>query len=104
VWKTQFNKSSYRTVTSSSGNLAGDAAFAGCNDDELVIGGGGTCSSAPTFQSGAGASISSMPITKGATFPFAGFGVAPSNGWYYDCNGSPGIGGIATAVVACVKP
>ena len=94
---------SYRTVTSNPGNLLGDAAFAVCDDDELVVGGGGTCSPGPSLPEGIGTAISSMPIKKGEPFPYAGFGFSPGNGWYYDCNGRWEIGGIATAVVACVK-
>ena len=86
------------------GNISGDAAFASCNDDEVVVGGGGTCS---IFYNGeASTAISSLPVMKGVAFPGwgTGAGVAGSNGWYYDCNGHPGIGGIATAVAACLKP
>ena len=106
VWETQFKKSSYRTVASPYGNLLGDAAFAGCNDNELVIGGGGSCSilTGTVLAGGMATAISSMPVLKGQIFPYAGFGIAPNNGWYYDCNGNPGIGGIAIAIVACVTP
>lgn len=88
------------------GNVANDAGFAWCEPDELVIGGGGTCTAAtaPGFPNGAATAISSMPLKKGTTFPYAGFGTASASGWYYDCNGNPSMGGIAQAVVACLKP
>lgn len=102
AWKEQFNKASFRTVTSPLGNIAGDGAFAGCDAEELVIGGGGTCT---TFNSRTTSTlITSMPMIKGQRFPHAPWGNAPLDGWHTDCNGNPLIGGIAIAIVACVKP
>jgi len=98
----------YRIVTSAVGNLAGDAAFAGCNDDEVVLGGGGTCSSSSNsgYPGGFGTAITSAPRVKGdlyfSTMP--AWGSTTQNGWVYDCNGYPGVGGIAQAVVLCGKP
>src|SRR3546814_243771 len=106
IWKKQVSTIGYRVVTSPFGNILGDAGFAWCDPDELVMGGGGTCSAATVsgYPGGAGTAISSMPVKKGQPFPHPGFGGATENGWYYDCNGYPGVGGIGQAVAACFKP
>src|SRR3546814_6024966 len=101
-WKKQFNKASFRTVTSPLGNIAGDGAFAGYTSEELVIGGGGTCT---TFNNGVPSTlITSLPMVKGQRFPYVPWGNAPLDGWHTDCDGNVPNGGIATAIVACVKP
>src|SRR3546814_7102211 len=72
IWKKQFNKASFRTVTSPLGNIAGDGAFAGYTSEELVIGGGGTCT---TFNNGVPSTlITSLPMVKGTSFPYVPWG------------------------------
>jgi len=103
TWQYQFIKTKYRIVQGGTGNIGGDASFSGCNEDEVVVGGGGFCS--PLKSGAASTAISTTPMKKGDSFPSWGSaaGVAPNNGWYYDCDGHPAIGGIATAVVTCLQ-
>src|SRR3546814_13385111 len=97
IWKKQFNKASFRTATSPLGNIAGDGAFAGYTSEELVIGGGGTCT---TFNNGVPSTlITSLPMVKGQRFPYVPWGNAPLDGWHTACDGNVPYGGIATAKI-----
>ena len=103
VWKKQFN-GTLRRVQGEVGNLAGDGSFAACNDDEVVVGGGGYCTPwNPGNPNLYPALIASWPAYVGETIWPTGI-TATKNGWVADCNGQPPNGGIAVAYVACMKP
>lgn len=95
-------------IVTAFGNLAQDAAFAACNDDEVIVSGGGTCT---TFPNGTWATlISSTPVKKGQELIYGLYSPAYSapvttDGWYADCNGSgaTGNGGEATAYAVCLQ-
>ncbi|MEL7596552.1 hypothetical protein AADX40_21635, partial [Aeromonas veronii] len=105
-WRKQFYGMTFKTVAGLLGNLGGDASFAACEDGEIVLGGGGSCTTAYGYPGGYGTAITSAPRAKGELYfeSMPAWGYATKNGWVYDCNGYPGVGGIATAVVACGKP
>lgn len=107
VWKTMtISGISVRTVAGSLGNIDGDSSVAYCNDDEIVLSGGGLCSSATA----AAALLNSGPVTRGETIwaadsvkPNAPTIIASHNGWLADCTSPNNVIAPALAYVVCAK-